>query len=111
MKTNKTIIKQSMKNRQHILKTSIKHQEIIVEPSMKNLLKIIKNHQKWIRKLQMASMMHQLRRSFGFGWVHKHIILIFPTIFLNSMVQSRFRRPAADLTKGSGLSLLEVSNL
>ena len=81
MKTNKTIIKQSMKNRQHILKTSIKHQEIIVEPSMKNLLKIIKNHQKWIRKLQMASMMHQLRRSFGFGWVHKQIILIFPTNF------------------------------
>ena len=37
MKTNKTIIKQSMKNRQQILNKSINNPEKIVEKSMKNL--------------------------------------------------------------------------
>ena len=90
-----------MKNRQQILKQSINNQEIIVEKSMTNLQQIVKHLQKWIRKLQTASMMHQLRRSFGFGWAHQQIILMLSdAFFLNSMVHRRCRRPDEELAYG-----------
>ena len=67
-----------MTNRQQIPNKSIKNHEKIV---VKNLKRIIKNHQKWLRKLQMASMMHTCVGFVGLKWAHKQNIQTFPTFF------------------------------
>ena len=58
MKRHETIMNKSMKNRQTIMNKSITNHTNIKEQSMNNLQKISKNRQKWLRKLQMAGMMH-----------------------------------------------------
>ena len=68
-----------MKNRQTIMNKSITNHKTIIEKSMKNLSKISKNHQKWLRKLQMASMMHTCVGFVGLKWAHKQNIRTFPT--------------------------------
>ena len=70
-----------MKNRETIMNKSITNHKKIIETSMKNLQKISKNRQKWLRKLQMASMMHTCVDFVGLKWAHKQNIHICPTFF------------------------------
>ena len=48
---------------------------------MKNLQNFVKNHEKWIRKLQMASMMHTCVGFVGHKWAHKQNIHTVPSFF------------------------------
>ena len=58
--------------------------------------------------VQVGSKLGQVGTKIGPNGVHKQIILILPT---NFALQRPRRRSAAPITRGSGLSLFEVSNL
>ena len=104
-----------MKNRQTIMNKSITNHKTIIETSMKHLQKISKHRQKWLRKLQMAGMMHTcvgfVGGPSGLGGSINRLYSFFRRMFKILWSKAAAADPAADLAKGSGLSLLEVSNL